>query len=557
VDAIHVASLDGDLVYAKMVDIYGTPLDPADDVEVWYYFDGTIVRGTVYATVDGDGNNVYWMTVAADECAAYQDDDGSIWLYDGTTWVQYGPFDYKGESIFISNSFKSMLPGTLALIDAWSAEGTDDKFGTIKSIVSGHAEIQKDAGSYIETASITAYRNSPDYAVDFSSTEPDFLNAWGSSLFNLDGAVYLDSNVLTHETIGAYVQTLCDNLRFIASMSDTMFSTSVDSFLGESASWTDDQWLDFVHSSDRFTIISENMAVDVDALDFATDPRVVDMTGIYDTGNAGSTIKVIPMLLDTRYLGIYDMASLSGWGLASTAAMPLNHFLVEVWQEVKTDLTVNYYVNASFNYIDWWYTAEPGAPLHVTMPNNFDLHLSYLDESVDPETIMLDSIRAIPDVLITESAADTAIVPSIGIIIYPVKVQVGDEANFTVGIVGETIGKIKYRIDSDPTEHDFQVTYDFFINNVPQPHWGKRASTNVIFAATGTHTFTVVVYDTKNSVTAVDVKSASISVTVRTADIYAWVAAIIVTIFGMFGIAVVKNKRMGRGKNCIGGACNI
>ena len=554
--ALHVASYKNRLIYAKLVSVdcpFTPEVDPQDEI-VWYYLDSGEVAGVMYEFHDVDGSEIYTIVEGIDTRAIYWK-DGTVYMWSGTEWLQYGPFDYQGQSVYLGGSFKSMLPN-IQYLDAWSDKGTDNQWGTVKTAVTGHASLALDGTPFVETASFTTYRNDPDYSIGFSSTHPDLSAAWGSALFGLDGALVVDGNVLTHENIASYVNTLTDTLMAMIQTADGVLSTRIAQFLQTSAGWTGDQWMNFAHGSGRFLIVTENTAYNMDDLNWAADG--VDMSGIYQTGNAYDELLVIPTFLNTRYIGIFDLMKATGWGISTTAEAMLNNFLVETWQETIGS-TVNYYANISLNYVKWWYTAMPGEEIHAKLPTNLRLNLVYLDKSVDPGTALKDSIRAIPDVIVAASAADPSIPIEIGVIILPLKAEVGDPVNVTVGIIGETIGAIKFRVDSVPTEFNWDVQYDFFIINVPYPHWGQRVSTIVAYPTVATHKITVVVYDTKSAVAPAATKTATIDIKTRASDIYAWVAAIIATLFGMFGIALVKNKKVSRGKaaDCIGDACNI
>jgi hypothetical protein len=478
-----------------------------------------------------------------------------MWSTEENKWFEYGPFDYDGQSVYLGGSFTSMLPNA-DIIDSWSnANSADNSWGTIKTTVSGHATISLDGATpFTESATMTTWRNDPDYSVDFSSTHSPINAAWGSTLIDLDGALLLDGNTLTRHNIDAYVDTLRDTLMSLARTADNMLSTQIIQFLDTSSEWTQDQWLSFSSSTDRYLIVSEASVYNFDTLDWATNG--VDMKPHYHTGQASDTLVVIPTLLNTRYVGVYDLFTASGFGISTNAETPINNYLVETWKET-IGATTNYYLNISMNVIRWWHAGS--GPIHAQLPTTFTLNLVKLDESVNPDIALKDSIRAIPDVIITTSAVDVAIPITIGMIILPEKAEIGDPVNVTVGIFGETIGKIEYRVDNIVTEHPWDVRYDFFIRDASVPHWGQRVSTIVSYPTIATHTITVVVYDTKSSTVPVATKTASIAIKARASDIYAWVAAIISILFGMFGIALVKNKKVGRAKgaDCIDGTCTI
>lgn len=551
--AINVGEIGNHLVYSKLV----------GGVETWYYFDGTVL-GDVWSASDGNGHMVYWLIEGTDKAAFYYD-EGSLWLYDGSTWFQYGPFDYNGQNIYLSSAFHDLLPSNAAILDEWSNQVTDTKWGFIRSWMIAHTTIQEGLVTYQQDVKATILRGVPDYSVVFSSTQPDYLKAYGSSLINLDGAIQIDSNSITRHNVKDYLNTFKDDLAVLAGVSDTMFGTKIAQYANDVSGWTDDQFNSFMSSMNRFMIMSEDNVPTIDANSFITPPAgytVYDMNGIYSTGRAHDALKVIPIEMTSRYIGIFDLGTLTGYALASTASTPLNHFLMEMWQE-RIGSTYTYYMNVSFNTARFWEDTGVGS-IHLTMPNNFGLQLVYLDgtKGAVPTTTILDELGAIPDVKLTQVVKESAVAVAIGTIFAPSSVQPNQDCVITVGIIGETTGAVKYTIDNSPTEYSFDHVVPFYIDDVAVHHWGLRANVTVHFTTSGTHKIKVVAYDTKPNTKYT--KSVSINVSAKASDLWAWLSGILAAIAGLLGFAVIANKKkFGKRKiaagdmSCLDGKCDL
>lgn len=510
----------------------------------WYYEDGTGVRGTM--TYD-PLTETYTFFYNGIERAIYEA-DGIVYYWNGEEWHEYGPVEINDIDFYVGGQWYSSCPEE-TVVDIIASEPS---IRTIESTSAWELIIDTASGTYTKEITNTIWRDVPDIDVSMSSNSPFSYTAHGSSIFNLNASITIGEVEYNAMNISEYIDDVIADFNSLGIDIGGDVQGALDGGDIESA----------FSMGSSVVLLSECDPIDVQDLDWDND--AYDMSGIYSTGKtyeAGEKLEVIPILIQSRYIGVYDVVEQSGYALATTDDILVNNILVEAWKETLLDDVYYYYVNVSFNAVRWWYTAPEGVSSHIVFPDEFTLKEIFLDGSgdADPETTIIDALGDIPDVIVTKECDEQSVPISIGTIIIPLKVKPDTNCPITVGISGETIASVQYKINDDPTLYDFDSVEPFYINNVEISHEGLRASVVEQFTTTGSVKITVVATDSNLSV---HTKSVTITVSQRASVIFTWIAVIMASVTGILGFAVISNKKHGRNASgvsldCLDGKCDL
>ncbi len=557
--------LENSITYDTVTNIYQyqgytVQWNPID--ERWEFLDGTIVQFYFIEVDDGMGGfYIKYHDGTSLVNFAWKKYDGTWWYWNVQT-SQYITWEYIGQSIFMGATLEDTLLGALQAGDADlgpdgaialdNVEYTDDAWATFY-----------DGSQWVtEDILVTIERGVPEIKAQLTTEQTVDLSAWGSAMFNLNGSIQLNDTFLTHLNYDEWLET---EFGWIDDM------TPVGGYLQEIEEEYNTTFDEIRDSAERIAIVTEEPAFNIADFDFDVDG--IDMLGVYDTGNLNTvSLTVVPKLINSKYFGMFDIITKKGFGIVFNEQGMYTNILIEAWKEVLDDASINYYLNVSFNYLDWWYTPIQDDPeildlistygLHLSDDGEFGFALTYLAD-IDPQVTLLDILgkidgdATIPDEIVLLGEEDPSIPIEIGTIIVPSRVTVGQEFEIIVGVKGETIDYGIFREDPSSLNNFFHMVEDFFIINAPQAHYGKRFYGTYICETIGTRTMRVLIFDTNGSYFE---KTVTIRVQESAPVIFTWIASIIGGIFGFIGIAVKSNKTKGRAlpTNCeVDGSCNL
>jgi hypothetical protein len=530
-DTQNVYIYDGNTVY----EINGT----------WYYDNGTTMVGYVY----DEGGKYY---VYHDGILAYFYEDpitGIVYYWNGTEYHQYGPFGQDGldgQDFYLGSSFTNeLLDAVMVGNNLWI---DDYKIGNVKAVLSGKADVTDGGTTHEESSSVIMYRGSNQFTVKLMNNAPEQKSAWGSIIFNLNGSIKSGGSSYTPDNYTIFLDQIKDDFGFD-------IQTWIESAIN-------DVNID-LSGANRYIVLAEDSLINIDSIDWATQGVVVaDSTFNHWNSKSygpGESLTIAPILLNTRYLGVYDIVDQTGVALGFDKTTPFSNMLLEVIKEVDNG-GVNYLLNASLNYVDWWYNnyGEAGLEnlLHAWNDGNIEVVWTYLNSDIDPIEA-LENIVFIHGSMTTEELNRDPSIPIDVILHSPVPGQVVTEASdliINVTVTGETLSHAKYYLDVDGVMMDFNKWNEIIIGNGNTKHVGRRMSAVRRIQGINRATINIIAYDTNGLVT---LASADIIVDGKIVDEVIWTITIgsIGAILALLGLASISNKKNRAG--CIGGACNI
>jgi hypothetical protein len=515
---------------------------------VWYYENGTTMVGYVY-----DDAGRYYLY--HDGILAYFYEDpvtGIIYYWNGTTTHQYGPFGYDGQDFYLGSSFTNefldaFMVGNNLWIDNY-------KIGNVKAVLSGKASITSGGTSHEESSSVIMYRGSKQFTVKLMNNAPEHKSAWGSVLFNLNGSIKSGGNRYTVDNYTIFLDQIKDD-----------FGVDIQSWIEDRIDGID---ID-LSGANRYIFLAEDTVLNIDDIDWATQGVVVANSSFnrWNSKNYhnGDSLTVAPIRLNTRYLGVYDIVDQVGVALGFNNTTPFTNILVEVIKEVDNG-GIKYFLNASLNYLEWWYDHYGEAAmediLHAFNDGNIDVVWTYLDNGMDPVEV-LENIVHIHGAMTTDELNRDPAIP-INITIHsPVagtKVKTGSDLIINVTVSGETLSEAMYKVNVDGTVMNFDQWNSVVVGIGNKQHKGKAGQAKKFMENVGNVEIYIVAFDTNGSAV---LARAPIIIEGHLVSEVVWTIVVGSAgfILALLGLAILKNRKLGKsrgdGVDCIGGECNI
>lgn len=538
-------------------------------VGTWNYTDGGVLEmWAIYdplATITWDSVThtglfvIYNSTSFA--VALYDNATREMWVWDDSlgAYRQGTIYEVRGQTIYDGSEFQTESIDALSVTESMSVDSYD--IGAVKATSSMSGSYVYDDGvnpskSFREWILSKVYRKSPDVLINFNSDATGIkVNPTGKVFVNLGGVIDLGGDVIGLDEFGAWLEGELLDL----GIKDSDIMDLYDDVRQD--------YNEIASSTNRIAVLTSDISFNVNDLDFINDSRVVNMTGKSNhnlvnqfLGDGAISIKVIPIILSSEYVALYDLITHQGIGIKFDGATNMINMLVEVW-EVTTAEDIYNYVTIGFNYLGWDFDAALNAYKSIEeyagyVDGCFDAIISYLS-TIDPSAI-LDALFKVYETTDPSELYREGAIP-INIIVHsPVPGQQVDEASdlvINITVAGETLDYAQYYLDVDGVLMSFDSWNDIILGNGNTKHVGKRMSAVRRIQGIDRATINIVAYDTSGVGI---LAQADIIVNGQIVDELVWTITIISGGFTLLAsIALVKTKRQRNPKDCIGGQCNV
>jgi hypothetical protein len=517
-------------------------LDNATNIS--YFYELNESSGTFYLSMYHDANNEVL----------------TVYVLNTSSYVAI-PLSTESQDFYLGGQLYDDMVNAISFSDGLSV--TDFNVGNVEATVTSQAPFDYNGANYTETLTTSAYLGSPNILISGENDVPAGTGSgafeFGSVLINFNGTI-----VAWNGTDYEVIPLFSDEWHLWSQIK--VFELGIYPYLQAYYSYEEIYGPRLQNIMEQYEIILGNYTFDFGDFDYDIDG--VDLTGIYDTGKDPLafdeySLDVIPILMKGNHFAIHDKVNGETIAMKLNGPSPYTNLLVELWRETMNDVingtpvnvSMNYYLNLSFNYIDWWANQGTGAlqeAVDFVEGERFEALLTYF-ESTDPETVLGTLQTTYEDANLTELYNEGAI--PVNVTIHSptpgTDVDEGSDLLINITVAGETLAEVQYKINVDGILMDFEEWNAIMIGTGNNEHMGRRMSAVRKMEQINSATLYILAYDTNGTVV---MAQTPFIVNGSLVDEWTWTITIgsVGFIMSLLGLAVARhNKTMKKKKGTL------